>query len=67
LCNGENCGVRDGTLYNYALYDGPKQDGIRNNVLLNHSGLVDFAEENDAGRELILQYLDEFFNQYLLE
>ena len=64
LCNGGNCGVLDGTLYNYGLYEGPKQDGIRNNILLNHSGLVDPAEENDAGRELILQNLDEFFNQY---
>ena len=67
LCNGETCGVRDGTLYNYALYEGLKQDGIRNNSLLDHSGLVTVGAENDAGRQLILQYLDEFFTQFPLD
>jgi pimeloyl-ACP methyl ester carboxylesterase len=67
LCNGEDCGVRDGTLYNYGLYEGPKQDGIKNNILLDHSGLVTPGEENDAGRELILQYLDEFFTQFPID
>ncbi len=67
LCNGENCGVRDGTLYNYGLYEGPKQDGIRNNILLDHSGLVTSGADNDAGRALILQYLDNFFAQFPLD
>jgi len=67
LCNGENCGVRDGTLYNYVLYEGPKQAGIKNNILLDHAGIVTPGEENDAGRELILQYLDEFFTQFPLD
>ena len=67
LCNGENCGVRDGTLYNYVLYEGPKQDGIKNNILLDHAGIVTPGAANNAGRELILQYLDEFFAQYPIE
>ena len=64
LCNGGNCGVRDGTLYNYVLYEGLKQDGVKNNSMLDHSGLVATGEEHDAGRALILQYLDEFFTQF---
>jgi pimeloyl-ACP methyl ester carboxylesterase len=67
LCSGENCGVRDGTLYNYVLYQGPKQDGIKNNILLDHTAIVMPGEENDAGRLLILQYLDEFFTQFPLD
>lgn len=67
LCNGENCGIRDGTLYNFALYEGPKQDSIKNNILLDHGGIVASGAENDAGKELILQYLDEFFVQFPLE
>ena len=67
LCSGENCGVRDGTLYNYVLYEGPKQDGIKNNILLDHTAIVMPGEENDAGRLLILQYLDEFFTQFPLD
>jgi pimeloyl-ACP methyl ester carboxylesterase len=63
-CNGESCGIRDGTLYNYVLYEGQKQDGIKNNILLDHTGLVMPGEENDKGRELLLQYLDEFFTQF---
>ena len=59
---------QDGTLlYNYVLYEGPKQDGIKNNILLDHAGIVTPGAENDAGRELILQYLDEFFIQYPIE
>ncbi len=56
--------MRDGTLYNYALYEGLKQDGVKNNSMLDHSGLVTAGAENDAGRQLILQYLDEFFTQF---
>jgi hypothetical protein len=67
LCNGENCGIRDGTLYNFALYEGPKQDSIKNNILLDHGGIVASGAENDSGKELILQYLDEFFAQFPLE
>ena len=63
-CNGEPCGVRDGTLYNYVLYEGPKQDGIKNNPLLDHTALAIPGEENDKGRELLLQYLDGFFTQF---
>ena len=67
LCDGEICGIKDGTLYNYVLYEGPKQDGIKNNILLDHAGIVTPGAANDAGRELILQYLDEFFTQYPIE
>lgn len=64
LCDDENCGVRDGTLYNYVLYEGSKQDSIKNNILLDHTAIVLPGEENDKGRALILQYLDEFFTQF---
>ncbi len=59
------CGKRP--LYNYGLYEGPKQDGIRNNILLDPSGFVTSGADNDAGRALIRQYLDEFFAQFPLD
>jgi pimeloyl-ACP methyl ester carboxylesterase len=65
LCNGEPCGVRDGTYYNYNLYSGPKQDEIKNNNLLAHSGAPD-SNNQEAGQELTLQYLDEFFAEFPL-
>jgi hypothetical protein len=49
------------------LYEGSKQDGIKNNILLDRAGIVTPGAANDAGRELILQYLDEFFIQYPIE
>ncbi len=67
LCKGESCGVRDGTYYNYLLYEGPKQDGIKNNPLLDHPSLGMPGPENDPGRELVLQYLDEFFAEFPTE
>lgn len=67
LCEGEPCGVRDGTYYNYLLYEGPKEDEIKNNGLIDHAGLASPEPENDAGRELALQYLDEFFAQFPIE
>lgn len=67
LCKGESCGVMDGTYYNYLLYEGPKQDGIKNNPLLDHSALGMPGSENDAGRQLVLQYLDEFFAEFPAE
>ena len=67
LCQGEPCGVRDGTLYNYLLYEGPKQDGIKNNMLLAHLGLYSSDNDNAAGKELALQYLDDFFIQFPLD
>ncbi len=63
-CDGEPCGIRDGTLYNYALYEGPKQTGIKNNILLDHGGIVASGVENDAGKEEVLRYLDEFFTEF---
>ncbi|MBN2107030.1 MAG: hypothetical protein JW832_06350 [Deltaproteobacteria bacterium] len=67
LCSGELCGRQDGTLYNYGLYEGPKQDSIRNNNLLAHSSMYEASAEYTAGRALILQYLDEFFDQFPVE
>lgn len=66
-CNGEPCGIRDGSLYNYVLYTGPKQNGIKNNILLDHGGIVSSHFENEAGKELVLQYLDNFFAQFPLD
>ncbi|MCX5900522.1 MAG: alpha/beta fold hydrolase [Proteobacteria bacterium] len=67
LCAGQACGVQDGTLYNYGLYEGPKQDSIKNNNLLAHNSMYSDDAENSAGRELILQYLDAFFQQFPVE
>jgi pimeloyl-ACP methyl ester carboxylesterase len=67
LCDGESCGVRDGTYYNHLLYEGPKEEEIRNNGLIDHGGLASPEPENDAGRALALQYLDEFFAQFPVE
>ena len=64
LCAGQACGRQDGTLYNYGLYEGPKEDAIKNNNLLAHSSMYSDDAENTAGRELILQYLDAFFEQF---
>jgi len=57
--------VMDGTYYNYNLYTGPKQDEIKNNNLLAHSGAPD-PNNQEAGQELTLQYLDEFFAEFPL-
>jgi hypothetical protein len=35
--------------------------------MLDRAGIVTPGAANDAGRELILQYLDEFFIQYPIE
>ena len=67
LCAGEACGVQDGTLYNYGLYEGPKQDSIKNNGLLDHNGMYSDSAENSAGRKMILQHLDDFFQQFPVE
>jgi pimeloyl-ACP methyl ester carboxylesterase len=67
LCAGELCGRQDGTLYNYGLYEGPKQDSIRNNSLLAHSSMYEASAAYNAGRALILQYLDGFFEQFPVE
>jgi len=67
LCEGESCGERDGTYYNYLLYEGPKQDGIKNNTLLDHNGIGTDDPEDDEGKELTLQYIDEFFDQFPLQ
>jgi pimeloyl-ACP methyl ester carboxylesterase len=66
LCGGESCGVRDGTYYNYLLYEGPKQSEIKNNSLLDHSGIVIEDTENEEGKQLTLQLLDEFFAEFPL-
>jgi hypothetical protein len=35
--------------------------------MLDRAGIVTPGAANDAGRKLILQYLDEFFIQYPIE
>jgi pimeloyl-ACP methyl ester carboxylesterase len=67
LCAGQACGRQDGTQYNYGLYEGPKQDSIKNNNLLAHNSMYSDSSENSAGRALILQYLDAFFQQFPVE
>ncbi len=64
LCAGQACGVQDGTLYNYGLYEGLKEDSIKNNNLLAHNSMYSDDAKNTVGRELILQYLDAFFQQF---
>jgi len=66
LCEGESCRERNGTYYNYLLYEGPKQSEIKNNILLDHQGIRTDDSENDKGKELTLQLIDEFFDQFPL-
>ena len=51
LCEGVGCGIRNGTFYNYLLYEGPKQSDIKNNMLLDHSGIRTDNPENDEGKQ----------------
>ncbi len=64
LCEGVSCGIRDGTYYNYLLYEGPKQNEIKNNILVNHSGITKDDPENDKGKQLTVQLIDEFFARF---
>ncbi len=58
-CDGNSCGKRTGTFYHYYLYDGPKEDGIRNNPYLNHSG-----GNTELGHPEALRLLDSFFETF---
>jgi pimeloyl-ACP methyl ester carboxylesterase len=58
-CEGSSCGDRTGTFYHYHLYDGPKEDGIRNNPFLNHSG-----GNTEQGHPEAVQLLDVFFQSF---
>jgi pimeloyl-ACP methyl ester carboxylesterase len=58
-CNGKPCGERTGTFYNYHLYGGPKEDGIRNNPYLNHTG-----GNTELGHPEVIRLLDMFFETF---
>jgi hypothetical protein len=58
-CTGETCGKRTGTFYNYHLYDGPKEEGIKNNPYLDHSG-----GDRELGQPEVIRLLDLFFESY---
>ncbi len=47
---------RGGSFYHYTLYDGPKEDGIKNNPYLDHSG-----GNFELGRPEVIRLLDNFF------
>jgi pimeloyl-ACP methyl ester carboxylesterase len=50
---------RGGSFYHYTLYDGPKEDGIRNNPYLDHSG-----GNLELGRPEVIRLLDNFFETF---
>ena len=58
-CDGGSCGDRTGTFYHYHLYDGPKEDGIRNNSFLTHSG-----GNTELGQPEAIRLLDIFFETF---
>jgi len=47
---------RTGTFYHYNLYNGPKEDGIKNNPYLSHSG-----GDMERGGPEVVRLLDTFF------
>jgi len=59
LCDGGDCWERTGTSNHYLLYDGPKQDGIRDNPYLTHSG-----GDTEKGYPEVIRLLDEFFSEF---
>ena len=50
---------RGGSFYHYTLYGGPKEDGIRNNPYLDHSG-----GNLELGRPEVIRLLDTFFETF---
>jgi len=50
---------RGGTFYHYTLYNGPKEDGIKNNPYLDHSG-----GNTELGRPEVIRLLDNFFEAF---
>ena len=50
---------RGGSFYHYTLYDGPKEDGIKNNPYLDHSG-----GNFELGRPEVIRLLDNFFQAF---
>ena len=49
------------TFYNWALYEGPKEDGVKDNPFTDH------GFEGDAGRAEALRLLDNFFNAFPID
>jgi len=50
---------RGGTFYHYTLYNGPKEDGIKNNPYLDHSG-----GNTELGRPEVIRLVDNFFETF---
>lgn len=50
---------RGGTFYHYTLYNGPKEEGIKNNPYLDHSG-----GNTELGRPEVIRLLDNFFETF---
>jgi pimeloyl-ACP methyl ester carboxylesterase len=50
---------RGGSFYHYTLYTGPKEDGIKNNPYLDHSG-----GNIELGRPEVIRLLDNFFEAF---
>jgi len=50
---------RGGSFYHYTLYNGPKEDGIRNNPYLDHGG-----GNFELGRPEVIRLLDNFFEAF---
>ena len=59
LCDGSDCEKRTGTFYHYMLYSGQKEDGIRNNIYLTHSG-----GDIENGYPEVIRFLDNFFTEF---
>jgi pimeloyl-ACP methyl ester carboxylesterase len=50
---------RGGSFYHYTLYDGPKEEGIKNNPYLDHSD-----GNFELGRPEVIRLLDNFFESF---
>jgi pimeloyl-ACP methyl ester carboxylesterase len=50
---------RGGTFYHYTLYNGPKEDEIKNNPYLSHGG-----GNFELGRPEVIRLLDNFFDTF---
>lgn len=50
---------RGGSFYHYTLYDGPKEEGIKNNPHLDHSD-----GNFELGRPEVIRLLDNFFESF---
>ena len=59
-CGGP-CGDKTLTFYNWAIYEGPKENGVKDNPYTNH------GYGGTEGREEAIRLLDDFFKNFPLD